>query len=213
MRKSFTVFAFSLAVVGIAATLNNETHRAYASNDITEFHHYCKDYLIGWSDIETVDDERLQNLEAGGYAYLSVSSNLRFDKDLKSSLLRQVFPNRSLDESLMKTLGTKALSSFDDAYAGLGVDQTVGQMRAIGREKEADMLIGMFHSGQVDGNDWEDYSKIGVDVLYQMGRTLKGATLPESDIKPMTLGAGYLAYTGQKYMDILIECRAKRDSS
>lgn len=213
MRKSFTVFAFSLAVVGMAAILSNETHRAYASNDITEFHQYCKDYLIGWSDIETVDDERLQNLEAGGYAYLSVSSNLRFDKDLKSSLLRQVFPNRSLDENLMNTLGTKALSNFDDAYAGLGVDQTVGQMRAIGRKKEADMLIGMFHSGQVDGNDWKDYSKIGVDVLYQMGQTLKGATLPESDIKPMTLGAGYLAYTGQKYMDILIECRARRDSS
>ena len=216
MGKSFIVFAFRLAVVAIVATSTLETSRAYASTDnpeFPEFHHYCKDYLIGWSDIETIDDERLQTLEAGIYAYLSVSSNLRFDKDLRNGLLRQVFASRSLDENLMKTLGIKALSNFDDAYVGLGVDNLAGQMKALGREKEADMVIGMFHSGQIDVSDWEEYSKMGVDILYQMGQSLKGATLPESDIKPMTLGAGYLAYTGQKYMDVLIECRARHDNN
>ena len=194
-------------MVGIIALSTPEKNRAYASTDNTEFHHYCDDYVIGWSDIDLIDDERLQALEDGIYAYLSVSSNLRFDKDLRNSLLHQVFPDRTLDENLLEILGTKALSNFDDAYVGLGVDQMVGQMRAIGREKEADMLIAMFHSGQIDSTDWEKYSKLGVDMLYQMGQKLKRSTLPESDIKPITLGAGYLAYTGQKYMDLLIECR------
>lgn len=213
MRTFLLIFPIGLVMVAITTFSISERTRAYASTDNTEFHRYCNDYVIGWADIDAIDDDRLQALEAGIYAYLSVSSNLRFDKTIRASLLNQVFPNKSLDENLMKTLGTRALSNFDDAYVGLGVDQLVGQMRAIGRNTEADMLIGMFHSGQIDSLDWEKYSKLGVEMLYQMGRKLKSATLPESDIKPMTLGAGYLAYTGQKYMDILIECRTKPNTN
>ena len=213
MRTFLVIFSIGLVMVAIATLSVSEKIRAYASTDNTAFHRYCNDYVMGWADIDAIDDDRLQALEAGVYAYLSVSSNLRFDKAIRASLLNQVFPNKSLDENLMKTLGTRALSNFDDAYVGLGVDQLAGQMRAIGRNKEADMLIGMFHSGQIDSLDWEKYSKLGVDMLYQMGRNLKSATLPESDIKPMTLGAGYLAYTGQKYMDILIECRTKPNTN